>query len=235
MSVPVTEKGFFMARKKINPEAIGTMSNEFIANVYDNYPSSFADDDELLVLAVDGSKVTLPDTKQNEAVFGRLTGKPERQPVQALLSTLHDAGNNTKLDVLAVPYAGSEKALADKHIEHYCQNYTHKALFTFDRGYVSIRLIDQIIHSGHYFLMRASTNVFKRYFAQVEVGEDKELEVTYDAKSTNEYRKDIRFRTHLMNTVFHLRFIKVVIGKNEDGTDNVEYLITNLPSGKYST
>ena len=38
--MPATEKAFFMARRKINPEAVRVMSNEFIANVYDNYDDS---------------------------------------------------------------------------------------------------------------------------------------------------------------------------------------------------
>lgn len=32
----ITETGFYLARKKYNPEALHVMSNEFIANFYDN-------------------------------------------------------------------------------------------------------------------------------------------------------------------------------------------------------
>ena len=37
---PVNEKSFFLARRKINPDAVRLMSDEFIASVYDNYDSS---------------------------------------------------------------------------------------------------------------------------------------------------------------------------------------------------
>lgn len=39
----------------------------------------------------------------------------------------------------------SEKALAAQHIETYCRNYLEKAIFTFDRGYPSMELIDQLL------------------------------------------------------------------------------------------
>lgn len=32
----ITETGFYLARKKFNPDALHVMSNEFIANFYDN-------------------------------------------------------------------------------------------------------------------------------------------------------------------------------------------------------
>lgn len=37
----VTETAFYLARKKFNPEAMRLMSNEFIANFYDNENDSF--------------------------------------------------------------------------------------------------------------------------------------------------------------------------------------------------
>jgi hypothetical protein len=58
----ITDKGFFMARSKFNPEAVHVMADEFIANMYDNYNDSMQKWKDLLVLSVDGSKITVPDT-----------------------------------------------------------------------------------------------------------------------------------------------------------------------------
>jgi hypothetical protein len=151
------------------------------------------------------------------------------------MSTLHDTLNNLKLDIQVDDIRGSERELASKHIDHYCDNYTQSALFTFDRGYISIRLIDQIISKKQYFLFRVDKQAYKRYFDQVCIGEDKEFEVTFDRISTNEYREDRQFRQHLMNTTYKIRFTKVVIGKDEDGNDIVEYLMTNLPKDLFDT
>ena len=230
----VSEKGFFQARMKFNPEAIRVMANEYIANIYDNYDDSLAKWNNLIVLAIDGSKCIVPSTKENEEFFGRFKGDSEKQPCMALMSTLHDCINNLKLDISVKGYLSSERDLAASHITHYCDNYSQKALFTFDRGYISIRLIDLIFSRGQYFLFRVPSERYKKYFDQVEVGESKVLEVSFDSISTNEYRNDRQFRQHLLNTTYKILFAKVVIGTDEDGNDIVEYLMTNLPEEEFT-
>lgn len=233
----ITDKGFFTARRKFNPEAVHVMSNEFIANIYDNYDESIQKFNDLVVLATDGSKITIPGTKQNEELFGRQKGnsKDNTQPVMALISTLHDCLNNLKLDVIVGPVNDSEHRMASLHVKYYCANYSQKALFIYDRGYVSIRLMDQIIEEKQYFLMRARSVDFRKYFEQIEIGEDRTFDVTYDTASSNMHRDDKAFRQHLLSTVFRLRFAKLVIGADEEGNDIVEYLITNLPEEQYTS
>ena len=185
-------------------------------------------------MAVDGSKIILPNTKENTAAFGRFFAsanptKNQSKPVGGLLSTLHDCLNNTFLDMQFGSCTLSEMALAAQHIKTYCENYVAKAIFTFDCGYPSMRLIDQLLQQKQYFLFRVSSVFLKAYMDQVQDGEDRLFEVTFDRKTTNHYREDIRFRQHLMNTTYQLWFIKIIIGK-----DIVEYLISNLPMNEYS-
>lgn len=185
-------------------------------------------------MAVDGSKIILPNTKENTAAFGRFSAsanptKNQSKPVGGLLSTLHDCLNNTFLDMQFGSCTLSEMALAAQHIKTYCENYVAKAIFTFDCGYPSMRLIDQLLQQKQYFLFRVSSVFLKAYMDQVQDGEDRLFEVTFDRKTTNHYREDIRFRQHLMNTTYQLWFIKIIIGK-----DIVEYLISNLPMNEYS-
>jgi hypothetical protein len=233
--MPATEKAFFMARRKINPEAVRVMSNEFIANVYDNYDDSIIRWKDLVVLGIDGSKCRVPNTRENRTRFGKAVGNSDNQPAMVLLSTLHDSINNLKLDVLVDRVTGNEQSMASSHIEHYCDNYIQPALFIFDRGYVSIRLIDQIFGRGQFFLIRANSTDYRNYFDQVEVGEDKEIEMKFERKNTNHYRNDVKFRTRLLNTTYKVRFAKIVIGTDDEGNENVEYLMTNLPKEKVTT
>ncbi len=234
-SIPVTEKAFFMARKKFNPEAVRVMSNEFIAKVYDDNDDSIKKWKDLVILGIDGSKCIVPNTDENRLYFGTHDNGSGTAPAMALISTLHDSINNLKLDVQAVRIDGNENDLALRHINEYCDNYHQKALFVFDRGYVSIRIMDRITERGQYFLMRSTSTAYKKYFDQVGIGEDKELELTFDRVSTNDYRNDRAFRIHLLNTTYRFRFAKIVIGTDEDGNENVEYLITNLPEDIVST
>lgn len=48
-----------------------------------------------------------------------------------------------------------------------------KAIFTFDCGYPSMRLIDQLLQQKQYFLFRVSSVFFKAYLDQVQDGEDR--------------------------------------------------------------
>ena len=232
---PVTDKGFFNARKKFNPEAVRVMSNEYIARIYDNYDDSIDKWKGYVVLGIDGSKCIVPNTEENRIVFGVQSGSSENQPAMALISTLHDSLNNLKLDVQIDRIDASERDLAKEHIDQYCDNYHQPGLFVFDRGYCSIRLIDQIMSRKQHFLMRVKANDYKKYFDQVSVEEDKELDVTFDRVNTNHLREDIKFRIHLMNTVYKIRFAKVVIGTDDEGNDIIEQLMTNLPKEEVSS
>lgn len=230
--VDITENGFYYARKKLNPEAIRVMSNEFISNVYDSGKYPLKKYKELYVLGIDGSKFILPNTKVNELIFGR--NMEGNQPVQGLLSTLHDCLNSIKLDVLVGSVFDNERVFASDHIKHFCENYIEKAIFTFDRGYPSMRLIDQLIEAKQYFLFRIPTIFLSGYTKNMKTGEDKLIEVTFDRKTTNDYRNDRKFRTKLMSTTYKLRLTKIQIGINEDGTPKEEILLSNLPTDKFS-
>ena len=235
----ITETGFYLARKKFNPEALRVMSNEFIANFYDNNADEMKKWKNHLVLSVDGSKIILPNTKENEAIFGRINAKPtskdfDSKPVSGLLSTLHDCLNDTFLDVKFGPCSSSEKYFASKHITTYCENFIDSAIFTLDRGYPSMRLVDQLINSKQYFVFRLPSSFLKAYTNQIKAGEDKVIHITFDRESTNQYRDDIQFRQHLMNTTYTLRFTKLIIGQDKDDQDIVELLMSNLPEDEYS-
>ena len=225
--VDITENGFYYARKKMNPEAIRLMSNEYIANVYDSDDFQFKKYKELFVLGIDGSKFILPSTKENEMLFGKK--RKGNQPVEGLLSTLHDCLNSIKLDVIVGSIFDNERVFASKHIQHYCDNYIEKAIFMFDRGYPSMRLIDQLIESKQYFLFRLPNTYYFDYTKDMDIGDDKIIEITFDTKETNRYRDDRKFRTKLMTTTYKLRFTKIQIGINEDGTLKEEILLSNLP------
>ena len=78
--MPVTEKAFFMARRKLNPEAVRVMSNEFISRIYDNYDENINKWKGLVILGIDGSKITVPNTNENKERFGVQIGVSDNQP-----------------------------------------------------------------------------------------------------------------------------------------------------------
>lgn len=235
-NMTITDKGFFMARMKFNPEAVRIMADDFIAGIYDNYEDSMKTWKGMLILAVDGSKVTVPNTEENRQFFGSMTSSSTtNMPCQALVSSLHDTLNQLKLDIQVDRIDQSERYLALEHFDWYSRNYSYPAVFVLDRGYVSIRIMDRLIQLNQFFLIRAKSTDYVKYFEQVKIGESKTFDVTFDRVETNYYREDRHFRNHLLSTSYKLRFAKTVIAANEDGEDSVEYLITNLPEETAST
>ena len=97
-----------------------------------------------------------------------------------------------------------------------------------------MRLVDQLINSKQYFVFRLPSSFLKTYTNQIKAGEDKVIHITFDRESTNQYRDDIQFRQHLMNTTYTLRFTKLIIGQDKDDQDIVELLMSNLPEDEYS-
>lgn len=119
-------------------------------------------------MAVNGSKIILPNTKKNASAFERISAstnptKNQSKPVGGLLSTLHDCLNNTFLDMQYGSCTLSKMALAAQHIKTYSENYVEKAIFTLDRGYPSMRLIDLLLQQKQYFLFRVSSVFLKAY------------------------------------------------------------------------
>lgn len=82
---PITETDFYLDRKRFNPQAMCIMSNKLIPNYYDNEADSFIKWKGNLVLAVDGSKIIFPDTKENASVFGRISAYTNPTKNQAKL------------------------------------------------------------------------------------------------------------------------------------------------------
>lgn len=97
-----------------------------------------------------------------------------------------------------------------------------------------MRLVDQLINSKQYFVFRLPSSFLKAYTNQIKAGEDKVIHITFDRENTNQYRDDIQFRQHLMNTTYTLRFTKLIIGQDKDDQDIVELLMSNLPEDEYS-
>jgi Transposase DDE domain len=232
----ISTVGFFQNRMKFNEAAVRLMSNDFITDMYDKHGDKMVKLNDYLVTAIDGSKFIVPSTKENEDYFGRFVpsgAKPENSPVMGMMSTLYDCINKMVLDIQVDEFKASERKLAQAHLELAKENFRQKMVTIFDRGYYSIKLVDQLQESGQKYLFRLSKTTLKKFSNQLEVGEDKVFNLTFDRVSTNEYREDSKFRMKLMNTTYPIRIAKIAIGTNPDGTIIEEILATNLSSEEF--
>lgn len=105
----------------------------------------------LKVLAVDGTTLQLPDTKENREYFGEQTSSGEPLAM-ARITTLYDVLNDILLEIDFGHYRSDERSQAKRFLlgQH------KKSILLFDRGYPSRDLCFYLNNLGYYYLMRVS-------------------------------------------------------------------------------
>ena len=146
---PVCSKqAFSKGRKRIRPESIRGLISRAAEFIQRN-SSGLKTWNGLQVFAVDGSRINLPDSKESRRYFGIQKGSGEQ--VQGLLSGLYDVLNGFFVDAEMAPCASNERKLVLGHIARYRAGYAdflHKSVITFDRGYPSGELIEELGQEG---------------------------------------------------------------------------------------
>ncbi len=152
----ISTVGFYKARMNFNPEAIKLMSNDFIyQKMYDDEDESIVKLNGYIVTAIDGSDIILPNTFENQELYGQCKGvEGSNQPVLGKVSILYDCINKFILDSGIGRNKESERAFASTHLTTLKANLNNKTITTFDRGYYSARLMCQMIDNDQKFLFR---------------------------------------------------------------------------------
>lgn len=232
----ITTVGFYKARMNFNPEAILKMSNDFIYKHYQEFGDTLVKLNGYYILAIDGSELVIPSSKENAEIYGRSYAgnkdcPKEDRPVLAKLSTLYDCINHLVLDSQLEGYKYGEKKLALRHLETLKGNLSNKSIIIFDRGYYSIRLLDQMISNNQKFLFRLQKDHLRRYTSQLECGEDKYFEIQYSKNYAQDYKNDVEFYNKITTNIYKLRFAKILITDN--GANTEEILLTNLSEEEF--
>lgn len=212
-----SKSAFVQCRKKISPEVFCHLSKSLVDEFYtDNLGVELLDG--FRVLAVDGSRITLPLTKELEDFYGKTTNNTETYVVQGKVSVLYDVLNNFVLDAALSPINIGERALALTHFE-YCKNGD---LIIYDRGYPSFDFIFEHHRKGLEFLMRVKTDfssVTKSFF---QSGRASEIVEINPGKNTKPYVKISEKKAALK-----VRMIRIDLPDGE-----TELLMTSLSESK---
>jgi len=116
----------------------------------------------LQVIAIDGSKIPLPNRKALLEKFGS-TGRGASSPA-AIASVAFDVLNERILDAQLEPISVDERTLAVRHMENIKSKARTDLLYTmfvFDRGYASknmVSYIEDTIHARYLFRLRSKFN-----------------------------------------------------------------------------
>ena len=109
---------------------------------------------DIAILAVDGSKISLPFTEELKGAFGVTKNQHKTEIVQAVSSVLYDVLNRIALDAVLDNVNSSERELALKHKPYWRKN----DLIIYDRGYPSYDFINEHLTAGVDALARVRKN-----------------------------------------------------------------------------
>ena len=153
-----TKSAFTQCRKKIDPLVFKYLSSKLTDEFYTDNEASVKLWEHFRLLAVDGSRVTLPNTKELRKIYGEAKNHTNTSTTQARLSVLYDVLNNYVIDGLLEPLSNGEKTLAIRHLDYTNEN----DLIIYDRGYPSFDLIYEHTKRGLHFLIRTKIDFSKQ-------------------------------------------------------------------------
>ena len=126
-----TKSAFVQARMKIKPEVFKSLSQTLINEFYTENDIAVKKWKGFRLLAVDGSRITLPITKELKGIYGETKNQSKTSIVQARCSVIYDVENNYILDGKLASLKRGERDLALTHFP-FCKKGD---LLIYDRGY----------------------------------------------------------------------------------------------------
>lgn len=233
----VSATAFFNARMKFNSEALLTIMQDVTREEYED-SAHLSKYNGYHIFAIDGSEFSLPATDETRLKYGTSKNHKgdNKNTVLSSVSTIYDCNNELFLDIKIKPYRSSELLSAIEHVS-FLKSFlpsNEKNLILLDRNYSGIRLIDYMIEKNQRFLVRLSSNRFKKETRLLtDETPDKWINVTYTGTRANNYKKDPAFYDKITNTTYTLRFIKVKHTDNDE-EEQIDYYLTNLPEEDFS-
>lgn len=157
-TMPLSVQGYLQQRKRLNPEVFSYLNREYLFDFYHSEEPKLWNG--YLLLAIDGSKAEVPNSKENRERFGNSGNQHSEQgQVRALVSGVYDILNQFYLDIEIEHISVSETELAKRNLENLKQFHLKQPiLLIFDRGYPSIEFIDFLETEGIRYLFRLSSN-----------------------------------------------------------------------------
>lgn len=166
-TITCTQQAFSKARSGINhiifQECFDRVLDFLRAPASHDFHKRFMGVWGLQIIAIDGSKIPLPNKKDLLEKYGSI-GRGSSSPT-AIASVAYDVLNPCIIDAQFDIMAVDERTLAKRHLENIIQKSRTDPLYTlfvFDRGYASkdlISFIEDTIHSRYLFRLRTKYNI----------------------------------------------------------------------------
>jgi hypothetical protein len=207
---------------KIKPDVFKHLSQTLIKEFYSDNELGVKRWKGFRLLAIDGSRITLPITKELKEIYGETKNQTKTSIVQARCSVLYDIKNNYVLDGILSPLKQRERQLAISHLSK-CKKGD---LLIYDGGYPSYNFIYQHLERNLDYLMRVKIS-FSQLIIDFEKSKKRLLIMDiYPGKNTK-----LSDKSYNKNTPIKVRLIRVELPKGQVGV-----LITSLlDSNAYSS
>ena len=125
-----TKSAFIQARNKVSPDVFLYLIKRLNDEFYTDNSNVKLILNDFRVLAVDGTCITLPTTKELEDLYGKSTNQNQAYSIQARASVLYDLSNRMALNSILSHIDIGERELALQQLSH-CKKGD---LVIYDRG-----------------------------------------------------------------------------------------------------
>jgi len=213
-----TKSAFVQYRKKIKPNLFKDLARAIVDEFYTDNDLGVKLWNGFRLLGVDGSRLTLPHTKELKKIYGQTKNRSDNGVVQARLSVLYDVINNYVIDGILSPLKIGEGKLALQHLNHVKEN----DLVIYDRGYPSFNLMYEHIKLKVNFVIRAKVGFSNITKAFIDSGKTTQIVDIYPGKN-----KSYKDKEYDNKTSIQVRLIRVELASGE-----VELLISSLLNSK---
>lgn len=153
----VTKQAVSKARQGILPSLFKDLFDVSVDEYYKSIDKRKKWKDIFHIFAVDGSRISIPNSKSNFENYGEMFSKqnPNRRWSMALCSTIYDVCNDIIVHGLLKRYLGSERDAALQHCAELEKLDLFKdAVIIFDRGYFSDAMFRYFANKGFLCVMR---------------------------------------------------------------------------------
>ena len=209
-----TKSAFCQGRSKIKPEVFLELSSILIDEFYTDNEPAIERWKGLRVLAVDGSFVSLPQTKKLKSYYGEAKNNTATGVAQARVSVLYDVLNKMVLDGSLAPLKIGERELAEGHLTKCGLG----DLIIYDRGYPSYAFIHRHIQYNIEYLIRVKTSFSN--LTQSFIDSNAKSKVVDILPGKNAFISD---KPYNRKTPIKLRLVRIDLPSGE-----VELLMTSL-------
>ena len=216
------KQSYSEARMKMHHTAYIELNETLVREYYKN--DDYKTYKRYRLIAIDGSKMRLPNNKEIIREFGVAQNK-EVETAMAMNSTAYDVLNKIAINTCLDRCKMGERSLVKKHMEK-IQEITPniKNILLMDRGYPAIYLFVMMLQKDFDFVIRCTDDGFIKEAREFAKGEVKECIIEISLKGRTRYNsKSEEYISKTGQKRVKIRIVKILLKTGKE-----EFLITSL-------